>query len=110
MHRRAAKAGALLAALLALTAVASAATLQKGDLRITVLSQILPYKLPREGTAPIAVFISGHIGTTNGAVPPQLQRMTVNVNRHGLLQAKGLPTCRIDEIQPGSSTRAIRNC
>jgi hypothetical protein len=110
MHRRAAKAGALLVALFAFAAVAPAATIQKEGLRITVLSQILPYKLPREGTAPIAVFISGHIATPSGAVPPQLQRMTIKVNRHGLLQAKGLPTCGIAEIQPGSSARAIRNC
>ena len=67
----------------------------RGNLRVTVLAQIEPLKLPRKGPAPIAVFISGHVGTADGAVPPQLQRMSVKVNRHGLLQSKGLPTCAL---------------
>jgi hypothetical protein len=110
MPRRASKAGALLVALLALAGAANAATIQEDNLRITVLSQIVPYKLPRTGTAPIAVFVSGHIASTDGAVPPQLQRMSIKVNRRGLLQAQGLPTCRMREIQPGSSDRALDNC
>jgi len=38
--------------------------------------------------------------------PAQLQQMTVNVNRHGLLQSKGLPACGVAEIQPPRSTSA----
>jgi hypothetical protein len=110
MRGRAAKAGALAAALLALGGIASAAVVQQDNLRITVLSQILPFKLPRTGTAPIAVFISGHIATPSGAVPPQLQKMVVKVNRHGLLQSKGLPACSIEEVQPASDERALSQC
>jgi hypothetical protein len=101
---------AAIAAALLITAIATGAVIQQANLRITVLSQILPYKLPRTGTAPIAVFISGHVGAVDGTVPPQLQRMTVKVNRHGLLQSKGLPTCAKEEIDPGSSQRALANC
>jgi hypothetical protein len=97
---------------LALTAVsaASAAVIQQGNLRITVLSQILPYKLPRTGTAPIAVFIAGHIAAVDGSTPPQLQKMSVKVNRHGLLQSEGLPTCSLPEVQPASTARALSQC
>ena len=111
--RRSARAKAIALALIlsgALAITATAATIQRDNLRITVLSQILPFKLPREKPAPIAVFISGHIATPSGAVPPQLQRMSVKVNRHGLLQSKGLPTCQLPQIQPGSSERALANC
>jgi hypothetical protein len=110
MRRRAAKIGALALALFLLAAVAYGAVIQQGNLRITVLSQIQPYKLPRTGTAPIAVFISGHIDTPTGETPPQLQKMTVKVNRHGLLQSVGLPTCDLPQIQPGSTERALKNC
>jgi hypothetical protein len=89
---------------------ASAAVIQTGNLRVTVLAQVEPVKLPRKTPAPIAVFLSGHIGTVNGAVPPQLQTMTVKVNRHGLLQSKGLPVCHLPEIQPGSTERALADC
>jgi hypothetical protein len=83
---------------------------QPRGLRVTVLSQIQPNKLPRVEPAPIAVFISGHIATPSGETPPQLQTMRVAVNRHGLLRATGLPTCRLPEIQPGSSNRALARC
>ena len=83
----------LLVTMLLCAGVATAATIQDGGLRITVLSQIKPYKLPRKGTAPIAVFVAGHLQNASGGVPPQLQEMTIEVNRHGLLQSRGLPVC-----------------
>ena len=112
MRGKSAKAGALLAALLILAtaAIAAASVIQTGNLRVTVLAQVEPPKLPRKTPAPIAVFVSGHIGTVNGAVPPQLQAMTIKVNRHGLLQSKGLPSCRLPQIQPGSTQRALDDC
>jgi len=100
----------LVALLLCGALVAKAATIQDGGLRITVLSQIKPYKLPREGTAPIAVFVAGHLQNANGGVPPQLQEMTIEVNRHGLLQSKGLPVCQVKSIQPASTERALAQC
>jgi hypothetical protein len=90
--------------------VAAGETVQQEGLRITVHSQIQPFKLPRTGTAPIAVFIAGHIDTPSGALPPQLQRMTIKVNRHGLLQSEGLPTCRLAEVKALSTPRALANC
>jgi hypothetical protein len=90
--------------------VASATTIQQDNLRITVQSQIQPYKLPRTEAAPIAVFVSGHVATPSGATPPQLQAMSVEVNRHGLLQSRGLPTCRLAQVQPASDERALRQC
>jgi hypothetical protein len=106
-----AKAGASITALLlSCAAIATAAVVQHEGLRITVLSQIQPYKLPKEKPAPIAVFVSGHLDNAKGGIPPQLRRLTVYVNRHGLLQSKGLPVCRIPEVQPASTQRALSNC
>lgn len=113
MRKRATGAGALggvLALLLSVGAIATAAVIQSEGLRITVLSQIMPYKLPRTSPAPIAVFIAGHLAAANGGIPPQLQRLTVKVNRHGLLQSRGLPACQIAQIQPATTERALANC
>jgi hypothetical protein len=98
------------AALLACASLASATVIQQGNLRITVLSQVQPYKLPRQGTAPIVVFVSGHLDAPKGGIPPQLQEMTVEVNKHGLLQSKGLPTCPLKALQPASTERALASC
>jgi hypothetical protein len=108
--RRRLTALAVAVGLLACASLARAAVVQEGNLRITVLSQILPYKLPRHGTAPIAVFVSGHLSAPKGGIPSQLQRMTVEVNKHGLLQSKGLPTCKLSKLQPASTERALASC
>jgi len=108
--RRRAGALAAVAALLATASLAHATVVQEGNIRITVLSQVLPYKLPRKGTAPIAVFVSGHLSEPHGGIPSQLQEMTVEVNKHGLLQSKGLPSCPLAKIQPASTQRALSAC
>ncbi len=36
--------------------------------------------------------------------------MTVKVNRHGLLESKGLPYCTLPQIQPDSTQRALEDC
>jgi hypothetical protein len=103
---------AALALALALVAAASAGAVvvQQGGLRITVLAQIQPYRLPRADVAPIAVFIAGHIGSPDGSLPPQLEKMTIEVNRHGRLEDAGLPICHLPQIQPGSTQRALEDC
>jgi hypothetical protein len=98
------------AALLACASMAHAAVIQEGNLRITLLSQVQPYKLPRDKPSPIAVFVSGHLQAPHGGIPAQLQKMSVKVNRHGLLQSKGLPVCQIAQLQPASTERALANC
>jgi len=109
VKRRAAALATLVAALTC-ACLAHAAVVQEDNVRITVLSQILPYKLPREGVAPIAVFVSGHLAEPHGGIPPQLREMTVEVNRHGLLRSEGLPTCPLARIQPASTQRALAAC
>jgi hypothetical protein len=105
------RAAALTAALVLLAAAsAPAVTIQSEGLRITALAQIQPYKLPRDKPAPIAVFVAGHLESSQGGVPPQLRRMTVKVNRHGLLQSKGLAVCEVARIQPATTSRAVSQC
>jgi hypothetical protein len=95
----------------ALTAtIAAGVTVQSGLVRITVLSQVMPYKLPRGRPAPIAVFVAGHLAAVNGGIPPQLERLRIEVNRHGLLQSRGLPVCHPHEVQPATTARALANC
>ena len=111
MRHRAAKAGALVLALTILSAgVAQAERAVVGDVEVAVSSRIEPYRLPRSGTAPISVFIAGHLNTTNHTTPPQLQRLTIKLNRHGKLDPTGLPVCRMDQIQPASTELAVANC
>lgn len=90
--------------------VAAATVVQDGSVRVTFLAQISPYKLPRTGTAPISVFVAGHVAAPNGGIPPQLRRMKIEVNRHGLLQSRGLPACRVPQIRTATTQRALSLC
>jgi hypothetical protein len=90
--------------------LAAAAVVQSGGLRVTLLSQVQPYKLPRHGTAPIAVFVSGHVAAVGGGVPQQLLGLAIRVNRHAVLRWHGLPSCRAAEIESSSTARAMAVC
>jgi hypothetical protein len=107
---RSRRAGLVALVAVAVTATATAASVQGGGLRLTATGQIVPYKLPRHEKAPIAVFIAGHVGTVDGSVPPQLQRMVIKVNRHGELRSQGIPTCTIEQLHPTSTEKALANC
>ncbi len=74
------------------------------------LSQVSPYHLPLYGSAPVSVFIAGHIATTNGSVPPQLEKLTIKLNRHGNVNDTGLPARQSSQIQPNSTQHALQRC
>jgi len=89
---------------------ATAVTVQRNGLRISLLGQVQPYKLPRHGTAPIAVFVSGHVAAVNGGVPEQLLGLAIRVNRRAVLRSRGLPRCSVPQIESSSTARALATC
>lgn len=106
--RKAAVCGSFLA--IAAAGVVAAATTQRNGLRISLLSQVQPYKLPRHGTAPIAVFVAGHVAAVGGGVPQQLLGLVIRINRHAVLRSRGLPRCHAGEIVSSSTERALKAC
>jgi hypothetical protein len=97
-------------ACLCLCTIASATITQKGNLRVAVQGRLSPKKLPRKGTAPIAVTVGGEISTTDETLPPQLKSMRIELNRNGKLDYQGLPVCPYPKIQPASTSRALAGC
>ena len=83
---------------------------QQGNLRLAVAGKLSPHKLPRKGVAPIAVSLGGQVSTTDGAGPPVMKTIAIEVNRNGHFDTTGLPLCPISRIQPASSSRALSNC
>lgn len=100
------------AALLALAAapLATAEITQKEGVRVSVGGKMTPNTLPRNGTAPIAVSVSGQIHSSAPAGPPQLQTMTIAINSHGRLATGGIPRCHAGRITPSTTAQARAAC
>lgn len=97
-------------ALAARNGASASAIAQKGALRVKVTGKLSPKRLPRRGAAPIAVSVGGRVTTTDASHPPRLRALRIELNRHGRLDATGLPTCPYERIQPASTSRALAAC
>jgi hypothetical protein len=106
----AAAAAALLA--LALGAGAAQGVQVCGDAHLCVAfhGNISPARLPRSGSAPVSVLMGGKVKTTDKSTPPKLEKIILDINRHGHLQTKGLPTCSLGKLNSISSRGARKVC
>jgi hypothetical protein len=91
-------------------AVASAVISKKGNLLVAVTGKISPSALPRSGVASIAVSVGGKVSTSDQSLPPQLRVLTIDINRDGRLDYRGLPVCSIHQIQPSTNSTALAAC
>jgi len=94
----------------ALVSLAPASVIQQENLRLAVAGRLSPQRLPRQGLAPVGVSVGWSISTADGAAPPKLRTLQVEINRHGVLDYAGLPVCPLAKIQPASTQRALSNC
>ena len=90
--------------------MASAEIAQKGDIRISFHGSIAPEKLPRNGLAPVGVQMGAKIKTIDGEKPPRLSKITLDINSHGVIDAKGLPTCPLGKLRNASAASARKVC
>ena len=99
------------AALLAATVAGAAAeTIQQHGIRVSFDGKITPQKLPRSGTAPVAVAVDTEIHGAAGKPQPQLTKIEIAINRHGHIDPTGLPICKVSDIQPATNAKALQAC
>src|ERR1700683_5079437 len=99
-------ASAPILAFLVLTAIAQAGVSQNGHLQVSFEGGIRPSTLSRSKPSPVTVEMSGSIKTTDKSVPPRLERISLQINSHGKLSSKGLPTCNLAAISTGTGATA----
>jgi hypothetical protein len=98
------------ALLLALSALASAETVQRGDLRVSFEGKITPRALPRQGTAPVRVSVAAAVSSSEGSDPPRLKQIQIAINSDGIFEPKGLAVCPLRAIQPSTTADALAAC
>jgi hypothetical protein len=54
--------------------------------------------------------MGGKIKTTDRSAPPKLERIILDINRNGILQTRGLPTCSLGKLRSISSRGARKAC
>jgi hypothetical protein len=103
-------ASALLALCVLGVSLARGEIAQKQGVRVSVDGGLSPTKLPRVGRVPVAVSVKGAIATTAQGSLPQLKAIQIAINKAGTLNVGGIPHCRINKINPSTSTEALAEC
>jgi len=101
-----------LGAILAAAGVATAAkvTVRTGNIILTYEGKVKPKKLPVRKLAPISLDINGTIAAADGGHPPALKTVTVDTDKYGTVNAKGLPSCSSGRLRAQSHANAKKAC
>ena len=110
MPRKTLIATTLALALLVAASGAQALRLQVGELVIYAEGGFAPTSLPKHENAPITIHGGGKISTISGALPPVLETLTIDFDRHGSVETTGLEVCTAAKLEATTVAQARRNC
>lgn len=94
---------------LAVVAPAHGERVQRGHLIASLDGGLSPLRLPREGTAPVAIHLEGGLHTDDGSTLPRVRRIELGLPGSGVVDARGLPLCRprlLQDTRPGEARAA----
>lgn len=103
---------AVLAVALALVASATAygvsATI--GPLFVSTTLTVQPRELPKRGGAPITLSSVTRVATEDGSTPPTLGTIKFLIDKHGSVNSKAFPVCRIAQLEDTTTAQARQRC
>jgi len=97
-------------ALVIATGTASALILEAGDLVLNAEGGFAPTKLPKHEDAPIKIYGGGKASTKSGELPPIVDTLTIEFDRHGHVETKGLEVCTGGKLQSTTVPQARKAC
>ena len=103
------------AALLVVGVAASASaltkiTLKAGNLEATFEGGISPTVLPKHGSAGVALTLNGKIKSTDGSHLAAVDTITLEFDKAGSLNTKGLGTCKASQLESRTTADAEKAC
>ena len=117
MGRRVIRALAVAMALLLIGAASAIAIksvtkihLQAGNLVVDGEGGFTPTKLPKNVNAPITIFGNGKLSTVDGELPPVLETLQFEFDKHGAVDTTGLPKCTAAKLQATTVPQARKLC
>src|SRR6478735_8398946 len=69
--------------------------LRAGDILIDAHGDFSPHALPHDRNAPVVLRGGGRISTVSGGLPPRLETISIEFDRHGSVVTTGLQTCSV---------------
>jgi hypothetical protein len=84
--------------------------LRAGDLVLVGRGGFAPETLPKYRNAPIVLFGAGRISTVSGELPPILERVEAEFDRHGAVDTTGLAFCTKQRLEATTVLTARRAC
>jgi hypothetical protein len=84
--------------------------LRAGDLIIVGHGGFRPETLPRHHDAPIEIYGGGKLSTVSGELPPILNNITFEFDRHGSVDTTGLAVCTMGKLVATDVPAARRAC
>ncbi|HEY8082402.1 MAG TPA: hypothetical protein VIE64_02445 [Solirubrobacterales bacterium] len=103
-----------LAAVLAIAVVAVAAAkftvFRAGNLVLKADGGVTPKALPKNKLVPVTVNVSGQISAADGGHPAALREVTIDFDKNGTINTKGLPTCKEGQLIARPTNEAERVC
>jgi hypothetical protein len=91
-------------------APAGAEQIGRPDVVVSFSGKISPRVLPRHRPAPVSLELSGTVRGTDGAPPPQLQRIELAFGARGGLDTDGLPVCPRARLSNATQLQALARC
>jgi hypothetical protein len=106
----AAVAVALLAVLVIGIAGARAVIIEAGAMVLRIEGGVTPQALPKHRLAPVTLHGSGALTMVDNSHPPALREAIIDADKDLVVNVKGLPTCRVGELQAVETKRAEATC
>src|SRR6476469_5340723 len=81
-----------------------------GNMVLEINGDIAPRVLPRHDLAPMGIWGSGRLSTIDGSHPPALEAASFDADKDAFVSVRGLPACRIGQLQARSAKAAEAVC
>lgn len=83
---------------------------QAGNMVLAINGDVTPKLLPEHELAPMGIWGSGKLSTIDGSHPPALEAASFDADKDAFVSVKGLPACRIGQLEARSSKDAEVAC
>lgn len=102
----------VLAGLLTLSLGASASGIDSciGPLCVSSTATMQPRELPKSGGAPIVLSSITRVRTKDGSTPPTLDSIRFLIDKHGRVNSKAFPVCKLAKLEGATPSQARKRC